>query len=84
MNLKDKIEAINTKNDFVIYIGVLVDSLKKNPEEWGNNNLSDYLEAVANWTEDMEGYYKNNNIAVPEDINWKTFATILTAAKIYE
>jgi hypothetical protein len=84
MNLKDKIEFINGKEDFTRYIELLVENLRKNPNEWGNNNLPDYLEAVANWTDDMEGYYKNNNVPLPENINWKVFATILTAARIYE
>lgn len=84
MNLKDKIEFINGKEDFTRYIELLVESLRKNPNEWGNSNLPDYLEAVANWTDDMEGYYKNNNVPLPENINWKVFATILTAARIYE
>lgn len=84
MNLKDKIESIKNKEDFVKYIEVLVENLKKSPHEWGNNNLPDYLEAVANWTGDIEGYYKNSNVPLPENINWKVFATILTAARIYE
>lgn len=84
MNLKGKIETIKGKEDFIKYIEFLVENLKKKPDEWVNANLADYLEAVANWTEDMEGYYKNNNVPLPEDINWKVFATILTAAKMYE
>lgn len=32
----------------------------------------------------MEGYYLNNNLPMPESINWKIFADILIAAKMYE
>jgi len=42
------------------------------------------LEAVTSWTEDMDGYYQNNGIEIPQNINWKAFANILIAAKIYE
>jgi hypothetical protein len=36
------------------------------------------------WVEDMDGYYKNNNIQTPENISWNFFANVLYAAKIYE
>jgi hypothetical protein len=32
----------------------------------------------------MEGYYQNNKMPIPENINWKVFANILVAAKMYE
>ena len=84
MELKNKISNIESKTDFVSFVEFLAEDFKKNPDAWENKKLSDYLEALARWTEDMEGYYKNNNIAVPSDINWKVFAEILTAAKMYE
>jgi hypothetical protein len=42
------------------------------------------LEGIAIWTEDMDGYYHNNNKPIPENIEWKVFANILIAAKMYE
>jgi hypothetical protein len=41
------------------------------------------LEGIAIWTEDMDGYYHNNK-PIPENIEWKVFANILIAAKMYE
>jgi hypothetical protein len=32
----------------------------------------------------MDGYYQNNNIPIPENIDWKVFANILIGAKMYE
>ena len=29
------------------------------PEEWENRDLPSYLEAIAAWVDDMDGYYRN-------------------------
>lgn len=84
IDFNKKINEINSKEDFVNFVELLVANLNSNPNEWVNKTLSEYLEGVASWTEDMEGYYQNNNIPVPENINWKVFANILMAAKMYE
>ena len=78
------ISEITNKEDFVRFVESLVFNLNNNSSEWNNKTLSEYLEAVASWTEDMEGYYINNNIPIPENVNWKVFAKILIAAKMYE
>ncbi|WP_192350459.1 hypothetical protein [Algoriphagus sp. Y33] len=79
-----KINEINSKEDFVNFVELLVSNLKSNPEEWTNKSLPEYLESISSWTEDMEGYYQNNDMPIPENINWKVFANILIAAKMYE
>lgn len=84
MDLRKKIDMIDNKEDFIYFINLLAENLKNNPIEWSNNNLIDYLDAIANWTEDMDGYYVNNNLPIPTNVNWKVFANILVAAKSYE
>ncbi len=84
MDFKQKIDEISSKDDFVNFVELLVSDLNTNPSEWANKNLSEYLEGIASWTEDMDGYYQNNNVPIPEHINWKVFANILVAAKMYE
>ena len=84
IDFSQKINEINTREDFVAFVELLVSNLNNNPEEWENKTLSEYLESLANWTEDMDGYYQNNGLSIPENINWKVFANILMAAKIYE
>jgi len=77
IDFSQKISEINSKDDFVNFVGLLVDDLKNNPDEWENKSLPAYLDAIARWTDDMEGYYLNNNIEMPRDINWIVFANIL-------
>ncbi|MFN4364394.1 hypothetical protein [Chryseobacterium hispalense] len=83
-DFKKAIEEIKTKQDFIDFVEVLTIDLEKKSEEWTNKNLHEYLEGIASWTEDMDGYYINNNLPIPENVNWKLFANILLAAKMYE
>jgi hypothetical protein len=84
IDFNQKINEINCKDDFVNFVELLVSNLKNNPDEWTNKTLQEYLESISSWTEDMEGYYQNNGIHIPENVNWKVFANILIAAKMYE
>lgn len=77
-------KKIETKDDFIRFLESHLDDLKNHPNDWENKTLPDYLEAIINWTEDMEGYYINNHLPIPNNVNWKVFADILIAAKIYE
>ena len=84
IDFEQKINEISNKEDFVSFVELLLSNFNNNPSEWSNKTLPEYLEAIASWTEDMEGYYQNNKMPIPENINWKVFANILVAAKMYE
>ncbi|MCW0332962.1 DUF7660 family protein [Pantoea ananatis] len=80
----DDLLPVSSKDGLVKLIEALAKDLKDNPDEWENKDLSSYLEALASWIEDMDGYYENTNQPLPKDTNWKVFADILMAAKVYE
>lgn len=84
MDLTSKINNIKSKTDFIDFVESLAKDLRNNPEEWENKTLPEFLGAIASWTEDMEGYYINNNLPIPDNVNWKVMADILAAAKMYE
>jgi hypothetical protein len=79
-----KHDNLNTKEDFVSFVELLLQDLKSNPGEWENKSLESYLGAIASWTEDSDGYYTNMNLPIPQNVDWKVFANILIAAKMYE
>lgn len=81
MNPTDQIQS---REEFVAFVRRLADDFQMNKVDWENNNVTTYLEALAAWTEDMEGYYDNRGEPVPADINWKFMAHLLIAAKYYE
>ena len=80
--MQKKIEAITSREEFVEFIKFLISTY--GATKWENSNLISYLDAMANWTEDMDGYYANQNIELPQNIDWKIFANILVGATVYE
>ncbi|HCQ4574635.1 TPA: hypothetical protein OKV73_002373 [Escherichia albertii] len=78
------IRKINTREDFIQFLEFLSSNARNNLDEWGNKDLSSYLESMASWIEDMDGYYLNQKLPVPENINWAFIADILMAARVYE
>ena len=84
MSLNETVRQIETREDFVAMLAELLLDLRTKPEEWENSTLERYLEAIADWTGDSDGYYANRGIPVPEQPNWRTFGEVLLAAKYYE
>ena len=84
IELTDKIKDIKEKEDFVSFVEMLSQNFKENSENWENNNLGLYLDGISSWTDDMEGYYENNNIDITKLNQWQIFANILVAASVYE
>lgn len=83
-DILNNVDQIKSKEDFVKFIFYLISDYKKNPTDWGNIDLGSYLESIAAWTDDIEGFYQNWNLKMPENITWSVFAHVLIAAKMYE
>ncbi len=75
---------IKTKNDLIKFIKSLAKEASIDSENWANKDLPSFLEAMAAWVEDMEGYYKNQEELTPVHPSWKTIGEILKASTIYE
>jgi hypothetical protein len=84
MELSQKCNSINTKDDLVNFIEELKFNLISRPNEWENSTLEKYLDAMGAWLNSMENAYKNMGKEFPEQPSWKMFAEILHASKIYE
>lgn len=80
----ERIESILTRKDLVVFLNELHQEHRDSPQAWENNTLERFLEALAAWTEDMDGFYVNQKQKVPEHPEWKTFAQMLVAATMYE
>lgn len=68
---------IKSKEDFLHFMEFFKKSIS-------NLSVQEYLESVVSWTEDMEGYYKNTNQEIPQNINWDFIATLFYVGSIYE
>jgi len=76
---------VNDRQSFIVFIDLLREDLVKNPETWENKNLGDFLEALASYTQDIQGYYHNTGQKVNADQpSWQIFADIFKGASIYE
>ncbi|ROP59943.1 hypothetical protein EDF81_2766 [Enterobacter sp. BIGb0383] len=76
--------SASTKDELIKLIYSLVSEIKSNPNKWESNDLPSFLEAMASWMEDMEGFYENMNKPYPDDVNWSVLGDILMAARVYE
>ena len=84
MNVQDRAKQVQSRGDFVAFVRELVRDHADHPEQWENGELTSFLEAMAAWVSDMDGYYMNRGEVPPEQPAWRTFAEILMAASVYE
>jgi len=53
--------------------------------KWDNDTAYQYLQAVAAWLNDCDGYYKNTGQNIDtSQASWQLFADALQAGAIYE
>ena len=77
--------SIDSKQDFIRFVCELYKDFKSQPENWENNTLELFLEAMAAYAEDIQGYYDNTNQNIDANkASWQVFADISMEAKIYE
>ena len=75
----------NTREDFLAFLRALAKQAAQEGHTWENATISDFLEALAAWAADADGYY--GNITTQLDLSrpsWRFFAEMLSAARGYE
>ena len=73
-----------TRLDLADLIDQLRDSLNREPGSWENPDLGRFLDALAAWTRDMDGWFMNRGEPIPDAPSWELFGHMLLAAKTYE
>jgi hypothetical protein len=76
--------AGDSREEFVALVRALVEDLRTQREEWENDDLESYLEALAAWTADLDGYCRSAERPLPEQPDWKLLGEMLLAARVYE
>ena len=82
--LTDKAKSVTTRADLVELVRELKRDFEANPKQWTNTDLASFLEALADWMEDMDGYYLNQRKPIPAQPNWSTVADLLMGGRCYE
>jgi len=81
---RSRIDAIKTREDLASFIEELGRDLDTDPNGWENPDLPRFLDALAAWTRAMDACCQNQGKAAPTSPEWKTFAEMLVAARMYE
>lgn len=84
VSLYEQAERVESMQDLVLVLRLLLADLEKNPSSWENMTLSTYLEALSAWINDSAGFFENRGEEVPNVPNWRLLATALVAAARYE
>jgi hypothetical protein len=84
MDLVLEVESLRSRADVVAFVRHLQRDLEEHHDEWENDDLGRYLEALAAWVEDMDGFYENVGEPLPDRPDWRMLGRILMAAKSYE
>ena len=84
MECVEQVKSIETRDDFVVFMQQLLRDWRQHPERWENASLEAYLEAIAAWVQDMDGYYGNRGKPMPKQLTWRSLGEILLAARVYE
>lgn len=79
-----EIKKIQTREDFISFLQVLRMDYIENVSSWENRDIGAFLRAMASWVEDMDGFYINQGLPIPEKPDWKVFADVLMGGKLYE
>ena len=82
--LTEQLNAIGSRQDLATFIRRLISDYESDSDSWENKNLVAYLDGLAGWTDDMDGYFHNLGEKVPEQPSWSLFGKMLLAAKYYE
>lgn len=77
-------DRVNSRHDLARFVSELAKDLRAHPDRWENLTLDGFLEAMAGWINDMEGWFANRGETEPQQPDWQLVAWILRAAAIYE
>ena len=77
--------TVQTYEEFQNFLALLAEDYKANGKEWENAEVGSFLEALAAYSKDIDGYYKNTNQQVDLSVpSWRVFAEMLCGARVYE
>jgi len=77
--------TIRSRDELIGHLFNLLDDHDACGDQWHNRNIYTFLQAMAAWLNDCDGYYMNTGQSVDvEQPTWQLFADALAAASVYE
>lgn len=83
-DLRAELERVKSREDLARFVSTLAADATSRPDGWAHATLPAYLEAVARWLADMDGYHRNRGEKAPLRPAWRTLGEVLLAARVYE
>jgi hypothetical protein len=80
-----KSESCQSRQQLIDHLFRLMDDFDGVGNHWQNQNLYSFLQALAAWLNDCEGYYRSTGQSIDvEKASWQLVADALSAASVYE
>jgi hypothetical protein len=84
-NIDDETLNVKDRESFINFVKELHSDYLDNGDDWENNTLTKFIETIAVYADDIDGYYKNMKFDTSPNVpTWRIFAQILKGATIYE
>lgn len=77
-------DEIQTRDELVAFVRDLHQDYLRRGQDWENHTLDRFLEALAAWIADSDGWYRNFGKELPANGDWTFIARALSAATVYE
>ncbi|GAA0376937.1 DUF7660 family protein [Streptomyces blastmyceticus] len=77
-------DEIRSREELAAFLSDLHQEYLRRGHEWENGTLDRFLEALAAWTKDSDGWYQNFGKELPAGGDWTFLARALQAATVYE
>jgi len=77
-------DHVNSREDLAAFVRSLRRRRTEDGSSWENADLLSFLEALAAWIDDADGWYSNTARELPAGGDWTFFARALQAATVYE
>ncbi|GGT79970.1 DUF7660 family protein [Streptomyces lateritius] len=75
---------VSSRDELVAFVRELHQDYLRRGNEWENQSLDHFLEALAAWMDASPGWYRNFGKELPEQGDWTFLARALQAATVYE
>jgi hypothetical protein len=75
---------VRTRDELVAFVRDLHQDYLQRGHDWENQSVDSFLEALAAWIADSDGWYRNFGKDLPANGDWTFIARALSAATVYE
>ena len=77
-------DSVATAEELATFVLALRADLLANEDAWENPTLERFLEALAAYLDDLNGWLANRGEPVPAEPTWKLVVHVLEGARLYD